>query len=187
MTNEISGSLSQSQACRESNGLAYCYTLDAMKPIDEIRRSNLKMLATRYGGVGRLAEKLDRASAQVSQWINASRDSKTGKPRTISNRSARFIERTLGLPENWLDHDHDATGAGAGDDVGAEVLSRTRSIREMLDQLRERLRAAPDEVRHEVNQLVMRYMDSDDEDSASRLLRAIEALLDEHDGHTAAR
>jgi len=56
---------------------------------------------------------------------------------------------------------------------------RAQSIGEVLDQLRERLRAAPDDVRHEVNQLVMRYMESDDEASASRRLRAIEALLDE--------
>ncbi len=80
---------------------------------------------------------------------------------------------------SWLDHDHAVSEP--------EAPAYGQPIGVMLDQLRERLRTAPDTVRQEVSQLAMRYMESDDEDSASRLLRAIEALLDEHDGHSTTR
>ncbi len=68
----------------------------------------MQRLAVQLGGPAALARALgDKSASQISQWLNASRDSKTGKPRSISNASAREIERLLGTPENWLDTPHD--------------------------------------------------------------------------------
>ena len=151
------------------------------------RRALLRALIDeRYGGnVAAFARAIKKAPAQVHQWLSGHRN--------LGDAGARHIERTVpGLWQgyfdgerkpDWLDHDHTAPAPNTEPGPPAQA----RSIGEVLDQLRERLRAAPAEVRQEVNQLVMRYMESDDEDSASRLLRAIEALLDEHDGHSTTR
>ena len=77
-----------------------------VKTVEEVRRENLARLVTEAGGVARLAEILGRSSSQISQWLNASPDSKTGKPRTISGRSARLIEARLGKAKGWMDQDH---------------------------------------------------------------------------------
>jgi SOS-response transcriptional repressor LexA len=79
-----------------------------MKPIEKIRQENLQRLASELGGPAALARALgDKSASQISQWLNASRDSKTGKPRSIGNASAREIEAVLGKPYAWLDTPHD--------------------------------------------------------------------------------
>lgn len=79
-----------------------------MKTIEEIRRQKLRLLAEERGGSAKLASFLDISPAQLSQWINASPDSKTGKPRAVSTSSARTIEMKCGKPTGWMDQDHDA-------------------------------------------------------------------------------
>lgn len=80
--------------------------------IDDLRRANLALLAKESGGVGRLAERLERDQSQVSQWLNASKNSATGTPRGMRAATCRFIEEKTGKPEGWLDVDHSAaTGA----------------------------------------------------------------------------
>lgn len=71
--------------------------------IDDIRRANLALLVKEAGGVGRLAERLERDQSQVSQWLNASRNSATGTPRGMRSATCRFIEQKMGKPEGWLD------------------------------------------------------------------------------------
>ncbi|MBA4260385.1 MAG: hypothetical protein C0446_14575 [Chitinophaga sp.] len=77
-----------------------------MKSIDEIRVSNLEILIKKYGTIQKLANALDRSHGQVSQWKNRAKSSSTGKPRGMESETARWIERTLKLAENWLDTDH---------------------------------------------------------------------------------
>lgn len=77
--------------------------------IDLIRRQNLKTLSSESGGIGKLAERLGKDPSQVSQWINASLDSRTGRPRGIRSRTCRDIEAVLGKPEGWMDVDHSAS------------------------------------------------------------------------------
>lgn len=101
---DISAPLAITQALRYSRILAGRYTVAGMKPIPDIRRSNLRLLVSRFGSVKALADKLDKAPSQISQWLNASPDSRTGKPRSISNRSAREIERKLSIDPAWMDH-----------------------------------------------------------------------------------
>lgn len=78
--------------------------------IDDLRRRNLAQLATEAGGVGKLAERIGRDPSQVSQWLNASKDSRTGRPRGMRSQSCREIEAALGKPVGWLDSAHDDAG-----------------------------------------------------------------------------
>lgn len=83
--------------------------------IDDIRRANLALLAKEAGGVGRLAERLERDQSQISQWLNASKNSATGTPRGMRAGTCRFIEEKMGKPEGWLDVNHADVGTTSGD------------------------------------------------------------------------
>jgi hypothetical protein len=74
-----------------------------MQRIEDIYRTRLRLLALEFGSQVKLAATIDRPANQVSQWINASKDSKTGKPRALSRDMARFIEKKAGKPEGWMD------------------------------------------------------------------------------------
>jgi len=63
-----------------------------MKTIEEIRRERLNMLKAEYGGVGKLAKHLEKDVSQVSQWLNASINSGTGKERGMSSDQCRYVE-----------------------------------------------------------------------------------------------
>lgn len=79
-----------------------------MKDIDEIRRSNLALIVQELGSVTALAQRLERSDSQVSQLINGSANSKTGRPRGMRKETARRIEAAAGKPAGWLDVDHGA-------------------------------------------------------------------------------
>lgn len=74
-----------------------------MQTIEEMRLARLVMLKNKFGGASALAEMLEVSASQLSQWLNESPDSKTGKPRTINSASARKAEEKLGLPRGWFD------------------------------------------------------------------------------------
>lgn len=77
-----------------------------MKPIEDIRRENLALLVQEYGSVNALANQVGRDPAQVSQWLNGSAHSVTGKRRGMRPESVRRIEDRCGKPSGWLDTDH---------------------------------------------------------------------------------
>lgn len=77
-----------------------------MKTIEEIRHSNLLILLEEFGGPKSLADRLGKSPAQISQWKSKSPDSRTGKPRSINQNSAREIEEKLGRTRGWMDTDH---------------------------------------------------------------------------------
>lgn len=79
-----------------------------MKTIEEIRRDRLALLIKEAGSQAALSERIDKAPAQISQWLNASINSKTGKPRVMSNAIARELEGKTGKPQGWMDADHSA-------------------------------------------------------------------------------
>lgn len=81
-----------------------------MKTIDEIRRDNIQVLIDECGGNKALSDLLGKSEAQVSQLLNGSRDSKTGKPRGMNNTTARAIEEKCGKERGWLDNDHSDVG-----------------------------------------------------------------------------
>lgn len=77
-----------------------------MKTIDDIRRENLIALRDQHGTAQVLADIMEISPTQISQWINAAIDFKSGKPRNISSRSCRKMELKLDLVSGWMDTDH---------------------------------------------------------------------------------
>lgn len=75
----------------------------AMATIEEIRRTKLAILRDEAGGVRKLADAVGVSEAQMSQWLNGSADSKSGKPRGMRSDSVRRIEAAMKKPEGWLD------------------------------------------------------------------------------------
>ncbi|NCO47048.1 MAG: LexA family transcriptional repressor, partial [Vibrio sp.] len=57
-------------------------------------------LAQKIGGVTVFADKIDRATTQVSRFMGK------GATRTIGTKMARHIEQRFEMPEGWLDADH---------------------------------------------------------------------------------
>lgn len=79
-----------------------------MLTIDEIRRQNLSALAKRHGSKKALAEILEVSESQLSQWINGSKHSTTGKPRAMRLATCHRIEELTHMPRGWLDTPHTA-------------------------------------------------------------------------------
>lgn len=94
-----------------------------MKLIDDIRRENLAALRDQYGTVIALANRLERSESQVSQWINGSAHSGTGKPRGMRSETARFIEEKCAKPVGWLDiaHGKASENTRPGPDISGKV------------------------------------------------------------------
>lgn len=78
-----------------------------MQPIDVTRREKLGLLIKEAGNQAKLSEQIGKAPAQISQWLNASVNSRTGKPRVMSNAIAREIELKVGKPAGWMDQPAD--------------------------------------------------------------------------------
>lgn len=74
--------------------------------VDEIRRQNLGLLISSYGSLTAFAGEIGRSESQVSQWVNASLNSGTSKPRGMRSTSCRHIERISNKPDGWLDQSH---------------------------------------------------------------------------------
>ncbi|MNV51647.1 Peptidase S24-like protein [compost metagenome] len=74
-----------------------------MQKIEEIYRARLRMLVEEAGTQRALADRIQKSAAQISQWLNGSPDSKTGKPRSMDRRTAREIERRFPKPDGWMD------------------------------------------------------------------------------------
>lgn len=92
-------------------------THPTMQTVEVTRREKLAILIRESGSQSALSEKIDKAPAQISQWLNASINSKTGKPRVMSNAIAREIELKIGKPQGWMDQPITAflTAQGATD------------------------------------------------------------------------
>jgi hypothetical protein len=107
----------------------------AMKTIEQIRRENLIALRNELGGVGVLADRIERQMSQVSQWLNASPSSKNGRPRTMSADTSRYIEEKCGKPNGWMDKDHSqVASASAGDALTAEEVAELVTLYGRADQ-----------------------------------------------------
>lgn len=105
-----------------------------MKTVEEIRRDNLRLLVQEFGSVAECAKRLDKSSPQVSQWLNASVDAKSGKPRNMSKEIAREVESKLGRPYLWMDtlHEEDSTSGGAQVVVRTDQMDALRAVLKSL-------------------------------------------------------
>ena len=92
-----------------------------MKTCQESRRDNLKALADEYGSNAALAKVIGKADAQIYQWLSASPDAKTGRPRAIHDDTAREIEQKCGKEIGWMDNDHSDPGLEAFKKLPKEV------------------------------------------------------------------
>ncbi|MDR5777598.1 MULTISPECIES: hypothetical protein [unclassified Caballeronia] len=90
-----------------------------MKTCHEIRKDQLRVLAEEVGGVIELASIISRSETQVRQWLNASKDSRTGKPRGIADDMARYIEKATGKPVGWMDNDPARCEVPGWDELGS--------------------------------------------------------------------
>lgn len=77
-----------------------------MNTVEENRRLNLIELEKEYGSQVALSRKIDKSAAQISQWKNASKYSKSEKRRVMDRTTARVIEQKTGRPNGWMDSDH---------------------------------------------------------------------------------
>jgi transcriptional regulator with XRE-family HTH domain len=68
----------------------------AMPTIDEIRRINLAALIASAGGNKQFSDRVGVSESQLSQWVNGSSNSATGRPRGMRTETAQRIERAAG-------------------------------------------------------------------------------------------
>lgn len=79
-----------------------------MQTIDDTRHERLLQLIEEHRTQAALAKVIGKSPAQISQWVNRSPNSKTGKPRVMDSATARDIERACGKPQGWMDSPPDA-------------------------------------------------------------------------------
>lgn len=94
----------------------------------EIRRANLKALIDEAGNQRLLSDIVDVAPAQISQWATAAPNSKTKTPRVISDESARQLEKKMGRPRGWMDHDHTRDPTPASTQPAAPSLAQALPV-----------------------------------------------------------
>ena len=81
-----------------------------MTDIDEIRRSNLRLLEQESGSPSEAAKTIGMSLAQFSNLRDGAKDSQTGKARGMRKETARRIEEAFGKPGGWLDTAHPQGG-----------------------------------------------------------------------------
>ncbi len=106
-----------------------------MTTVDDIRRERLATLISEAGGVAKLANKLGKSSAQISQWLNASPDSKTGRPRGMRPDSCREIESACGKQTGWMDAAPELSHLKSENDAGVVVFRSSVKISERTQAL----------------------------------------------------
>lgn len=124
-----------------------------MKTSSEIRHANFLTVIALAGGQQALADRLEKTHSQISQLKNQIKHSTTGKPRSIGDDMARFIEERLGLEVGWMDNVHEQRADREGHANAPIPLPRqgsTTSPREALRHLRDLLAKEPPGVRQSV-------------------------------------
>lgn len=94
--------------------------------VSAIRRRNLRVLADALGAVQALADAIERSQSQVSQLLNQTPHSKTGRPRVMADTLARHIEGMLRLETGWMDVPHAGEPAPL---FPPEVTRRVRNLK----------------------------------------------------------
>lgn len=80
--------------------------IKVVKTISDIRYDNFLQLLKEAGSSDALAEAAKTSPVYISQLLNRSPDSKTGKPRQIGDPMARKMEAGCNKPEGWMDNVH---------------------------------------------------------------------------------
>ena len=72
-----------------------------MKSVFDIRRDNLRKLMEQWGGPTSLSQKLGHSNASYMAQLAGPRPT-----REVSEKTARDVERKLGLSSGWMDKPH---------------------------------------------------------------------------------
>ncbi|MCK7579839.1 MAG: helix-turn-helix domain-containing protein [Chromatiales bacterium] len=94
--------------------------------LKEIRRQNLLRLRQRHT-LEQIAERTGTNSVYLSQIANRVVQKNGKSPRALSDAYAGKIEHGLGLPEGWMDQDHDPATIEAKVQVQPDDLPLTAS------------------------------------------------------------
>jgi hypothetical protein len=123
-----------------------------MKTIEEIRRKNIEILIEEAGSSTKLAAAMGKSDSQISQWAKGSLDSKTKKPRGISDDICREFEEKYKKPRGWMDNDHEASKPGSGESDIEEITMFLMALKQLskTDRL-DVLAYAQDMVRNNAN------------------------------------
>lgn len=149
--------------------------------IKEKRKTRLEQLLAEEPGPPRgkkqrLAKRLGKAPAQISQWLSGYR--------TIDEDTARDMERKARKPAGWLDGTTiiatggTARGSGARAQIAAPsppALPAALPVAATVERLGALLAAASPETRAAVASLLLEY--AKDPAGGERIVRAIETLL----------
>nr|DAO97622.1 MAG TPA: SOS-response transcriptional repressors (RecA-mediated autopeptidases) [Caudoviricetes sp.] len=76
-----------------------------MKRIETIRTENFRFLLEQFGYAKMIAA-TGKTQPQLTRWAKNYKSNVTGKPNYISSGSCRMVEKSMGLPEYWMDVDH---------------------------------------------------------------------------------
>ena len=117
-----------------------------MQTIEVSRRQNLAALIAEAGSQAALSEQIGKAPAQISQWLNASTNSKTGKPRVMSNAIAREIEKLAAKPDGWMDQ----ARSNAPISVAAPALTSEPTMAQALEVMVKGLKLASPDLRRRI-------------------------------------
>lgn len=87
-----------------------------MPDLQALRKKNLRALIKQWEGPTNLAKKLQYSGPSYLSQL-------TGPHKPITEKTARFIEATVGLPSGWLDMDH-TTQTGQLTRVDTSLINR---------------------------------------------------------------
>ena len=88
-----------------------------MPDLQALRKKNLKALIKQWDGPTVLARKLGYSGpSYLSQLV--------GSQKPITEKTARYVEKTLDLPPGWLDLDQHPGGQGKTERVDSSLVAR---------------------------------------------------------------
>jgi hypothetical protein len=110
-----------------------------MKTIDEIRHANLLALIEQAGGEkagpAALAAKYACDESYIKQLRAQYKDSKSGTPKEIGNKTARRLEDCMEKERGWMDNDHSIRPYGITRSGATSFVADRFSDDGLLDEL----------------------------------------------------
>lgn len=110
-----------------------------VQTIEAVNRERLALLIKEAGSQRALSEKTGKSPAQISQWLNASKDSKSGKPRAMDSATRRELERKCGKPEGWMDQSVSGEIVAPAENAPSPAISLPPEYRQLLIDLEDLL------------------------------------------------
>ena len=94
-----------------------------MKSVFDIRRDNLRKLMEQWGGPTSLSQKLGHSNASYMAQLAGPRPT-----REVSEKTARDVERKLGLSSGWMDKPHKGLPGQPDTNTLIEVMALVQDV-----------------------------------------------------------